>query len=125
VSSLHPLRSSVTAVRLLLSDFGLVPFIVCSTSCNFEQIKPGTRIRGLSADGLAEVVQVNRFGADALNVVFRSNGRVNERLVYRGEEIAFEVVESGRSFPLDADGGLLRLARRRTASGLHTCSILT
>jgi SNF2 family DNA or RNA helicase len=77
---------------------------------NFEQIKPGTRIRGLSTDGLAEVVQVNRFGADALNVVFRANGRVNERLVYRGEEAVFEVVERGRSFPLDADGGLLRLA---------------
>jgi superfamily II DNA or RNA helicase len=77
---------------------------------NFEQIKPGTRIRGLSTDGLAEVVQVNQFGADALNVVFRANGRVNERLVYRGEEAVFEVVERGRSFPLDADGGLLRLA---------------
>jgi hypothetical protein len=64
---------------------------------NFEQIKPGTRIQGLSGDGLAELVQVNHFGAEALNVVFRANGRVNERLVYRGEEDAFDLVERGRS----------------------------
>ena len=36
--------------------------------------------------GIAEVVQVVRFGVDALNPVFRVDGRVGERLVYRGEE---------------------------------------
>ena len=41
---------------------------------------------------------------------FGSNGRVGERLVYRGEETAFEVVEAGRTYGFDADGGLLRLA---------------
>src|ERR1044071_8470341 len=76
----------------------------------FDDIKPGCRLRGLDADNVAEVVQVARFGADALNVVFRANGRVGERLVYRGEETSFELVESGRAFGFDADGALLRLA---------------
>ena len=37
----------------------------------FENIKPGSRLRGLDASGLAEVAQVTQFGPDALNVVFR------------------------------------------------------
>ena len=74
-----------------------------------EEIKPGSRLRGVDPEGVAEVVQVARFGADALNLVFRVNGRVGERLVYRGEEASFEAIEAGRSCAFDADGGLLRL----------------
>jgi SNF2 family DNA or RNA helicase len=76
----------------------------------FEEIKPGARLRGLDPAGVAEVVQVARFGADALNLVFRVDGRVGERLVFRGEESGFEFVAAGRSFAFDADGELLRLA---------------
>jgi hypothetical protein len=76
----------------------------------FEEIKPGARLKGLDPGGITEVVQVARFGADALNVVFRVNGRVGERLLYRGEETGFEFIEKGRSYAFDADGGLLRLA---------------
>src|SRR6266581_2355979 len=76
----------------------------------FEDIKPGARLRNLDPGGIAEVVQVARFGTDALNLVFRANGRVGERLVYRGEETSLELVYSGRAYAFDADGGLLRLA---------------
>jgi hypothetical protein len=76
----------------------------------FESIKPGCRLRGLDPSGVAEVDQVAQFGPDALNVVFRVDGRVDQRLVMRGEEIGFEFVESGRTYAFDADGGLLRLA---------------
>src|SRR6476646_3612764 len=68
------------------------------------------RLRGLDPAGIAEVVQVARFGPDALNLVFRVDGRVGERLVYRGEESGFEFLGAGRSYSFDADGGLLRLA---------------
>jgi hypothetical protein len=67
-------------------------------------------LRGIDPAGTAEVVQVARFGPDALNLVFRVDGRVGERLVYRGEENSFELLETGRSYGFDADGGLLRLA---------------
>src|SRR5215208_2695728 len=67
----------------------------------FEDIKPGSRLRGLASEGVAEIVQVARFGSDALNLVFRVNGKVAERLLYRGEEASFEVVESGRSYAFD------------------------
>ena len=77
---------------------------------NFEDIKPGARLRGLDPAGVAEVVQVAQFGPDALNLVFRVDGRVGERLVYRGEENGFEFLEAGHTYGFDADGGLLRLA---------------
>src|ERR1700724_3191407 len=76
----------------------------------FDDIKPGTRLRGLDPAGVAEVVSVSRFGNDALNLVFRVDGKVAERLVYRGEEGSFDLVEAGRAYGFDADGGLLRLA---------------
>ncbi len=76
----------------------------------FEDLKPGARLRGLAPQGIAEIVQVSRFGADALNLIFRAEGRVGERLVYRGEESDFELVNLGRAYAFDADGGLLRLA---------------
>src|SRR3954451_13207328 len=76
----------------------------------FDDIKPGARLRGLDPGGIAEIVQVAHFGADALNLVFRANGRIGERLLYRGEEISLELVEVGRAFGFDADGALLRLA---------------
>ncbi|MGC8477639.1 MAG: DEAD/DEAH box helicase [Acetobacteraceae bacterium] len=76
----------------------------------FDDINPGARLRGLDSGGTAEIVQVTRFGADALNLVLRVNGRIVERLVYRGEESAFDLVEAGRAYGFDADGALLRLA---------------
>src|SRR5260221_1428082 len=80
------------------------------TMPTFEDIKPGSRMRGLDPSGIAEVVQVAHFGPDALNLVFRVNGRVGERLVYRGEESGFDFLDAGRTYAFDADGGLLRLA---------------
>src|ERR1700682_525768 len=77
---------------------------------SFEEIKPGARLRGLDSAGIAEVVSVSRFGNDAINLVFRVDGKVAERLVYRGEESGFEFLQAGRSYAFDADGGLLRLA---------------
>ncbi|HWX29897.1 MAG TPA: helicase-related protein [Steroidobacteraceae bacterium] len=76
----------------------------------FDKIKPGARLKGFDRGGIAEIVQVARFGADALNIVYRVHGRVGERLLYRGEETGFEFIEAGRSYAFDADGGLLRLA---------------
>lgn len=76
----------------------------------FEDIKPGSRIKGLASSGIAEVVSASRFGPDAINLVFRVDGKVSERLLYRGEEASFEFIKGGRAYAFDADAGLLRLA---------------
>lgn len=76
----------------------------------FDDIKPGARITGLHGNGVSEVVSVSKFGPDAINLVFRSEGKVHERLLYRGEEESFIFEDAGRSYAFDADGALLRLA---------------
>jgi superfamily II DNA or RNA helicase len=76
----------------------------------FDQIGPGMKMRGLDGPRTVEVVSVARYGADALNVVFRVDGKVGERLVYRGEESAFDLIDPGRTYTFDADGERLRLA---------------
>ena len=76
----------------------------------FDDIKPGERISGLHGSGVAEVVSVAKFGPDAINLVFRADGKVHERLLYRTEEAGLSFEGAGRSYAFDADGGLLRLA---------------
>ncbi len=76
----------------------------------FDQIRTGARMRGLDPAGSAEVVQVSRFGPDAASVVFRINGRIGERLIYRGDDAGLEMVEPGRTYSFDAEPAALRLA---------------
>ncbi len=76
----------------------------------FDDVKVGAKLRGMDASGVAEILQVSRFGPDAINVVFRAGGKIGERLVYRGDESGFEFVEGGRLYGFDADGSLVRLA---------------
>ena len=80
----------------------------------FEASSPAPSY-GLDPSGLPEVVQVPQFGPDALNVVCRVDGRVDQRLVMRGEEIGFEFVQAGRTYGFDAHGGLARLASEAVA----------
>jgi len=75
-----------------------------------ENLTPGTRVIGLEGSADAEVVNVSWFGDQALDVVYRVNGRVAQRLVFRTEEAGLELVASGRAFGFDADGETLRLA---------------
>lgn len=76
----------------------------------FDDIRPGARISGLHGSSVSEVVSVTKFGSDAINLVFRSEGKVHERLLYRGEEAGLVFDSGGRSYAFDADGALLRLA---------------
>jgi hypothetical protein len=68
----------------------------------FEDIKPGSRVRGLDPAGIAEVVQIARFGPDALNLVFRVDGRVGEHL-RAGDPVGWsgvrQLASNSRLFP--------------------------
>jgi superfamily II DNA or RNA helicase len=75
-----------------------------------EDLKAGASVRGLSPDGLAEIVQVEWYGNQAVNVTFRDAvGAVKQRLVYRADEPTLEVAVAGRPWSFDGDGALLRL----------------
>jgi hypothetical protein len=90
---------------------------------SFEDLKAGARVRGLTGPEIAEIISVARYGNDAANVTYRFDGKVGERLIYRGEEVAFALETPGQSFSFKADGDLLRLAsealRIRLAYGSH------
>ena len=83
----------------------------------FEDIKAGAQLRGLDADGVAQIVQVTRFGPDALNLVFRVSGRVGGRLA------APEALASSEACPsacTDADGERISTtALRRVLAALR------
>jgi hypothetical protein len=75
-----------------------------------EDLKPGTRVRGVVPDGPIEVVQVTWHGTSAATVMYRDQeGRPGHELLYRADEgrLAFE--EPSPAWSFDADGRLLRL----------------
>lgn len=77
---------------------------------SLEALRPGARVTGIDPGHTAEIVSVSNFGPDAVNVVFRANGKVGERLVFRDEATTFKIETAGRRFGFDADGALVRLA---------------
>lgn len=75
-----------------------------------EELKHGSAVKGLLADRIAKVVQIEWFGDQAAKITYEdSAGGVGNRLVYRTDEPTLEVVQAGRTWSFDGDGALLRL----------------
>jgi hypothetical protein len=75
-----------------------------------EELKPNSVVRGIVPDGVATVVNVQWHGSDALTLIFRGpSGKVDERVLYRSDEIRLESVQQGRPWSFDGDGALFRL----------------
>lgn len=79
-------------------------------TASLETLRPGALILGLDPSGPAEILSVTQFGSDAVSLVFRANGRVSERLVFRWEEQGLQLVEPGRALAFDGEGTAFRLA---------------
>ncbi len=75
-----------------------------------EEIVPGTRIKGILAGEFVEILAARSYGADAVEVTYKSNGRVDQSIVFRSSEPELELASPGRRFAFDGDGHLLRLA---------------
>ena len=75
-----------------------------------ESLHAGTRIRGLTPEGVSTVKSVNWFGDHGAEVIFcDAQGALQQRLVYRDDEASLELVQAGRPWSFDGDGSLLRL----------------
>lgn len=75
-----------------------------------EQIQPNAALRGILPDADVTVVSVQWFGSEALELTYKSpNGKVANELLYRHDEPRIEVVEKGRPWSFDGDGGTFRL----------------
>ncbi len=75
-----------------------------------EALTPNASVRGIVPEGLATVVSVAWYGSDAVELAYKdAGGRPGNRLLYRDDEPAFEVVTVGRPWSFDGDGAEFRL----------------
>lgn len=75
-----------------------------------EDLQPNTAVRGILADALVIVVNVQWFGSDAVELTYKDpGGKVANTLLYRDDEPRLEVVTQGRPWSFDGDGHLFRL----------------
>jgi superfamily II DNA or RNA helicase len=75
-----------------------------------EELKEGASVRGILPNQNVTVIATKWHGDSVITLTFRdANGRPIERLLYRHDEAAIEVVTTGRPWSFDADGSLLRL----------------
>ena len=74
-----------------------------------EELQVGTRVRGMTAEGVATVKAINWFGDHAVEVIFDAGHGIQDRLVYRHDEPSLELVASGRPWSFDGDCHFLRL----------------
>lgn len=75
-----------------------------------EEIKSGASVSGVVPHHTVEIVSVEWIGGQAINLVYRvPGGTVSETTLYRDDEYRLAVVQRGRAWSFDADGGLLRL----------------
>jgi superfamily II DNA or RNA helicase len=75
-----------------------------------EDLRNGGLVKGLIPSQPVELITVEWIGDQAVNVVYRDpNSLVSETTLYRDDEHRLELVQGGRLWTFDADGGLLRL----------------
>ena len=75
-----------------------------------EDFKEGASVCGILPNQNVTVIGTKWHRDSVITLTFRdANGRPIERLLYRHDEPALDVVTTGRPWSFDADGGLLRL----------------
>ncbi len=75
-----------------------------------EALTPGTAVRGILPDQIVVIVSTKWFGDSGIELTFKAaNGRTDQVLKFRNDEDGLEVVEQGRPWSFDGDGGLFKL----------------
>lgn len=86
-----------------------------------EELKPGLRIQGLIPAEVVTVIAVQRHGANALELTYKTtSGLLDQQVVFRKDEGQLEVARTG-SRPFDASASDFKLvaeAQRITLAGL-------
>lgn len=75
-----------------------------------EKLQPNASVRGILPNCTVNVVSVQWFGSEALELTFKDpTGKVANQLLYRHDEPRIEIEELGRPWSFDSDGSLFRL----------------
>lgn len=76
-----------------------------------EAIAKGALISGIEEGKVVRVVSADPLGDNAMTVIYKSDdGRLGERVVFRGDESKLSLATAGRPWGFDADGADFKLA---------------
>src|ERR1700678_414235 len=76
-----------------------------------EKLSKGAVVKGLLIDAPATIIDVQWIGSNVVEAFFKvTTGKVENRLIYREDENALELIETGSFWAFDSDGALFRLA---------------
>ena len=76
-----------------------------------EEVKKGVQIRGIQADDIVRVFQVDILGDNEITVYYKDNqGRLGEQMLFRADEARLEIAQGGRHWAFDAAGDEFKLA---------------
>ena len=87
---------------------------------SLESLTAGALVRGVIADGDAEVITTKWFGDSAVELTYKvpDTGLAGIRLLYRDDEVGLHIVEQGLPWSFDGDGDLFRLISEAQRIGL-------
>ncbi|MCI2976465.1 MAG: SNF2-related protein [Ferrimicrobium sp.] len=97
------------------SKAGVQSRLVCSMVSSspmprLEDLKPRTRVGGLTRNEEVTVVEVTWHGSDCIDLAYRrDDGRLESRLLFRSDEDRLVLVERGRTLEFSGDGARYRL----------------
>lgn len=75
-----------------------------------EDIKKDAQVRGIQAEEIVRVVQVEPVGEHAVTVYYKdSQGRLGEQMLFRSDEPRLELAVAGRPWSFDAPGNEFKL----------------
>lgn len=75
-----------------------------------EDLTRGASLKGILPDSLVTVVDVKWHGSAVVELTYKdASGHLGQELLFRDREITIEIVQVGRPWSFDGDGGLLRL----------------
>jgi superfamily II DNA or RNA helicase len=76
-----------------------------------EAIAKGALISGIEEGKVVRVVSADPLGDNAMTVIYKADdGRLGERVVFRGDESKLSLATAGRPWSFDADGADFKLA---------------
>jgi len=76
-----------------------------------EEITPGAQVTGITGDAAVTVVATTWIGGNAIRLTYRTTeGKLDERLLYRDHEPRLSVAKHGSAYDFEADATAFKLA---------------
>src|ERR1700740_3516544 len=70
-----------------------------------EELSAGGSVRGIAGDAIATIVNINWYGSNCVDVVYKTpDGRVANDILYRDDEARIQIVQPGRVWSFGGAG---------------------